>query len=214
MEQIAEITVKGYGNISAMPDGIHIDMEVLSQKTDYPKTLEHLHAKVSAINAALVRAGCTEAATTKSYGVSELWSDQYDADKRKFIGYQATQKMGVTIPVDRAILGTVFAEITATDSKPEIGITFVVRDKDAMEKGARINAVTKAKEAAQDLATASDLKLMAVKSINFTGSRSSGGAGLSFAQYDVAPPPEITPDVISHEESVTMVWLAEPCTSL
>lgn len=208
--ELAEITVKGYGNVSAVPDGITIDIEVLSREASYPHTLERLNSKVSAINAAILRAGCTDTAVTKSYGVSELWTDQYDPEKRKFQGYQATQKMGVTIPVDKSLLGSVFAEISATDSRPGIGITFVVRDKDSLEKGARINAVTKAKEAAKDLATASDLKLVSVKSINFAGSRSSFGSGFSLASCDMASTPEVTPDTISHEESVLMVWLARP----
>ena len=82
-----------------------------------------------------------------------------------------------------------------------------------MEKFARISAVLNAKEAAGDLADASDLKLMAVKSINFTGSRSAYGSGFSLASCDMASTPEVTPDVISHEESVQMVWLAEPKTA-
>src|SRR3989338_3221808 len=98
MEQVAEITVKGYGNASAMPDGINIGLSVVSQKKVYAQTIEGLNTKVSAINAALTRAGCTESAVTKSYGVSEVWTDQYDSAKRQFQGYQATQRLGVTIP--------------------------------------------------------------------------------------------------------------------
>ncbi len=210
MEQLAEITVKGYGNASAMPDGINISLSVLSQKQNYTATIDGLNAKVSAINTALTRAGCADAATTKSYGVSEVWSDQYDFAKRQFQGYQATQKLGITIPVDNAMLGRVFRELSSSDSQPDIGITFVVRDHAAMEKFARISAVHNAKEAAKDLADASDLTLMAVKSINFTGSRSGNGSGFLLAQCDMGSTPEVTPDVISHEESVLMVWVAEP----
>lgn len=213
MEQAAEITVKGYGTASAMPDGISINLSVLSQKKVYAQTIEGLNAKVSAISLALTRAGCTESAVTKSYGVSEVWTDQYDFAKRQFQGYQATQKLGVTIPVDNVLLGRVFEELANSDSQPDIGITFVVRDHAAMEKGARISAVINAKEAARDLADASDLKLMAVKSINFTGSRSAYGSGFSLASCDMASTPEVTPDVISHEESVLMVWLATPKTA-
>ena len=108
MEQAAEITVKGYGNASAMPDGISISLSVLSHKKVYAQTIEGLNTKVSAISLALTRAGCTESAVTKSYGVSEVWTDQYDFAKRQFQGYQATQKLGVTIPVDNVLLGRVF----------------------------------------------------------------------------------------------------------
>lgn len=210
MEQVAEITVKGYGTASAMPDGISISLSVLSQKKVYAQTIEGLNTKVSAISLALTRAGCIETAVTKSYGVSEVWTDQYDSAKRQFQGYQATQKLGVTIPVDNILLGRVFEELSNSDSQPDIGITFVVKDHEALEKVARINAVTKAKEAAKDLADASGLKLIDVKSINFTGSRSGYGSGFSLVQCDMGSTPEVTPDVISHEESVLMVWLATP----
>ena len=44
MEQAAEITVKGYGNASAMPDGISISLSVLSQKKVYAQAIEGLSA--------------------------------------------------------------------------------------------------------------------------------------------------------------------------
>ncbi|MDD3937981.1 SIMPL domain-containing protein [Rhodoferax sp.] len=211
MEQVAEITVKSFGNASAMPDGINIALSVASQMKDYPQTIDGLNTKVSAINAALTRAGCAEPAVTKAYRVSEVWSDKYDAAKRQFQGYKATQKLGVTIPVNNVLLGRVFEELSSSDSQPDIGITFVVRDHDALEKDARVNAVIKAKEAATDLADASGLRLMAVKSIDFTGSSCSYEADLSHLyQADRASTPEVTPDVISQEESVLMVWLASP----
>ncbi len=210
MEQVAEITVKSYGNASAMPDGINIGLSVASQKKDYSQTIEGLNTQVSAINAALIRAGCAEPAATKTYGVSEVWSDKYDAAKRQFHGYRATQKLGVTIPVDNVLLGRVFEELSSSASHPDIGLTFVVRDHEALEKAARVKAVIKAKESATDLADASGLKLMAVKSIDFTGSSRSYGSDLSQLYQSDSSTPEIAPDLISHEEAVLMVWLASP----
>lgn len=211
MEQLAEITVTCYGHSSAMPDGIDIGLSVASQQKDYSQTIDGLNAKISAIKAALTRAGCSEPAVTKAYGVSEVWSDKYDAAKRQLHGYQATQKLGVTIPVNNVLLGRVFEELSSSDSQPDISITFVVRDHEALKKDARVNAAIKAKEAATDLAEASGLKLMAVKSIEFAGSSRSYGADLSqLYQADMASTPEVNPDVISHEESVLMVWLASP----
>lgn len=215
MEHVAEITVKGTGSVSAMPDGICLDLSVTSNKPDYPQTLGDLNARVSAINAAILRAGCDAQAVTKSYSISEVWSNPYDAAKRAFAGFTASQKMALVFPMDMALLGRVIEALGHSNSNAELSIAFVVQDTNAMERGARIAAVTNAKEAAQDLAEASDLRLLSVKTINFAGSKASGRSSLRMAadsleQYDSSSAPEVSPDAICHEESVAMVWLAEP----
>lgn len=215
MEHVAEITVKGTGSVSAMPDGICLDLSVTSNKPDYPQTLGDLNARVSAINAAIRRAGCDVQAVTKSYAVSEVWTNPYDSAKRAFAGFTASQKMALAFPLDMALMGRVIGELAQSDSKAELSIAFVVQDTNALERSARVAAVTRAKEAARDLAGASDLQLLSVKSINFAGSKASGRSGLRMAadsleQYDSSSVPEVSPDAICHEESVTMVWLARP----
>jgi len=212
MSQAAEINVTGHGKVSAMPDGIQIDLSVVSQKPDYPQTLAHLNGRVSAIVDAVARAGTNESVITKSYAISEVWSDQYDEEKRKFQGYKASQKMAVTIPLDMVLLGCVAKELAKSQSNPGMGITFVIRDMDALVKGARIAAATKAKEAANDLAEAAGLQLVSVKTITYKAEKKHGESELlhmnSLAQYDISPAASITPDAISHEETVHMVWLA------
>lgn len=213
MEHVAEITVKGTGSVSAMPDGICLDLSVTSNKPDYPQTLGDLNARVSAINAAIRRAGCDVQAVTKSYAVSEVWTNPYDSAKRAFAGFTASQKMALAFPLDMALLGRVIGELAQSDSKAELSIAFLVQDTNALERCARVAAVTRAKEAARDLAEASDLELLSVKSINYVGSKANGRSVLhlehdSLEQYDASTQPEVSPDVVSHEESVLMVWLA------
>ena len=88
----------------------------------------------------------------------------------------------------------------------------MVKNFDALKKAARIEAAHRAKEAAQDLAGASALQLVSIRSIDFSDSRVNGGDyGLSvsaLAQLNGPSAPEIEPDVVSHEEVVHMVWLA------
>lgn len=216
MTQAAEINVTGNGKVSAMPDGIQIDFSVVSQKPDYPQTLAHLNGRVAAIVDAVARAGINESVITKSYAIAEVWSDQYDEEKRKFQGYKASQIMAVTIPLDMALLGCVVKELAKSQSNPSMGITFVIRDMDALSKGARIAAATKAKEAASDLAEAVGLQLASIKTITFIAERKFGGSELlhmdTLAQYDISPAASMKPDAISHEETVHMVWLAAPIT--
>lgn len=210
MEKLAEITVKGYGSVGAMPDCIQIDLAVVAIGQDYPSTLGDLNARVSAINAALIRAKTDELAKTKTYGIEEVWSDPYHADKRKFQGYQATQRMCVTIPLDQVLLGRVVGELALSDSKPSISFAFVVRDTEPLKRAARIAAVVKAKETASDLSGTAGLKLVGVKSIDFVGTPIRKGQSLHYgqAQYDTGSNPEATPDFVYIDEVVSMVWEA------
>jgi uncharacterized protein len=212
MNQTAEINVTGHGSVSAMPDSIQIDLSVISQKPDYPQTLGHLNGRVAAIVGAVARAGIDENVVTKSYAISEVWSDQYDEEKRRFQGYKASQMMAVTIPLDMGLLGCVVKELAKSESKPGMGITFVIRDMAVLEKGARTAAATKAKEAAQDLAEAAGLQLLSVKTITFKPEKKFDASELlhmeTLAQFDTGPSASMTPDAISHIETVHMVWLA------
>lgn len=215
MDHSAEITVKSYGSVSAMPDGICLDLTVKAHKSDYSQTLGDLNERVREVNAAVRRTGFSGKPVTKSYNISEEWANPYETAKRTFAGFSASQVMSIALPLDMALLDRVIEGLTQSNSKAELSISFVVQDTNAMEHGARIAAVTRAKEAAIDLAKASDLQLLAVKSINYAGNIANGRSNLniaheSAAQYGVCSSPEVNPDAISHEEAVTVVWLARP----
>lgn len=214
MNQVAEINVTGRGKVSAKPDGIRIGLSVVSQDPEYSTAMADLNKRVRAIGDAILRADVTETPVTKKYEIEDVWSDKYDVEKNKFVGYKATQDLTVTLPLDTSLLGRVIGELAKSNSKPGLTITFVIRNHDALKKEARIAAAHNAKEAASDLAVAAGLQLVSVKSIVFSaGSGGSGGSGASLrhlsdlGQFD-APSMSVTPDVISHDESVQMVWLA------
>lgn len=215
MDHVAEITVKGYGSVSAVPDGICLDLTVKANKPDYSQTLDDLNERVRAVNAAIVRTGFSGKPVTKTYEISEEWTNPYETAKRAFAGFTASQVMSIALPLDMALLGSVIAELSQSNSNAELNISFVVQDTNAMEHDARIAAVTRAKQAAMDLAKASDLHLLAVKSINYAGNKANGRSRMhmvheSAAQYDVSSATEVSPDAIYHEETVTVVWLARP----
>lgn len=215
MSELAEITVSAHGSVSEMPDGIRIDMSVVAENADYAQTIDQLNQKVGAINTALLNARIEASATTQSYAITEVWSDPYDQDKRKFQGYRTTQKMAVTIGVDKELLRRAIVGLAMCSGSPSVDITFIVQDTDPMEKAARQAAVKRARESANDLADAAGLKLVSVKSINFTSSNRPRGNGLyvsELAQFSVPTAPEVAPDAISHDETVKMIWLAAPAS--
>lgn len=214
MNQVAEISITGRGSVSAMPDGIQINLSVESQNADYPSALAELNKRVAALLAAVTRAGVTETVITKSYDIAEVWNKQHDPEKRTFQGYTATQQMAVTIPLNMTLLGDMVRELTNSDSQPTLLMVFVIRDMDAIEKNARITAANRARAAAHDLAATAGLQLASVKSITYTAGRNNSALGLlhmeSGMQFDMSPSASVTPDVINHEETVHMVWLATP----
>jgi uncharacterized protein YggE len=216
MNEIAEITVTATSSVKEMPDGIRLDMTVNAQSVNYALASEQLNQKVFAVNAALAQVCARTEATTKSYSIDEVWTDPYDEDKRKLIGYRGTQKLSITIDLNNDLLGRALAVLSTCDGNPNIGVTFVVRNTEPMERTARITAVKKAHEAANDLASASGLKLIAVKSISYSSPKKLGGSSLHLPeldQFDAPSMPTIRPDSVSHEEGVRMVWLSEPAAA-
>ena len=93
MQQTAEINITGRGTVTSLPDGIQIDLSAISENVDYTECLSVLNVRVKNIIDGVARAGTEESVLTKSYAITELWSDQYDSQKRKFQGYRASQKL-------------------------------------------------------------------------------------------------------------------------
>jgi uncharacterized protein len=213
MNELAEITVTATGSVKEMPDGIRIDMTANAQKAGYAQTLEQLNEMVAAIDAALKKARVANEATTQNYSMTEVWTDPYNEEKRKLLGYRGTQKMSVTIEMDNELLGRAIIELSTCRGNPNIDVTFVVQNTGPMEKTARITAVKKARESASDLADAAGLKLVAVKSISYTSNKKTSDSSLyvsELAQFEVPTMPTVRPDAVSHEEGVKMIWLAAP----
>ncbi|WP_170211581.1 SIMPL domain-containing protein [Rhodoferax bucti] len=211
MQQTAEINVTGRGTVSASPDGIQIDLSVISENIDYSECLSVLNTCVAKIIDGVERAGTNESVFTKSYAITEVWTDQYDRQKRKFQGYSATQKLIVTIPLNTKLLGSIVQELAKSDSNADMEISFVIRDMEPLKREARIAAAAKAKESATDFAVATGLQLSSVKTITYSAGKNASNSTLhidSLSQYSVSSFDTVTPDEISHDEIVNIVWLA------
>lgn len=213
MNNLVEITVKGQGKVSAMPDSIAITLIVATIKPDYPEALSKLNEHVAAIHAALSRAGTTERAVTQSYDIAEQWTNQHDAERRKFHGFKASQNMSFTIPLDNGLLGRVVTELAASKTEPGMRIEFIIRDTAPLQQAARKNAVEKAKASAQDLAAVAGLVLGAVKSITYIEGVVSTYQNLSMnldknVMLDFDMTPDVNPGAVHGEEAVNMVWNA------
>lgn len=211
MQQTAEINITGRGTVTSFPDGIQIDLSAISENVDYTECLSVLNVRVKNIIDGVARAGTNEPVFTKSYAITELWSDQYDSQKRKFQGYSATQKLIVTIPLNTQLLGSIVQELAKSDSNADMQISFVIRNMEPLKREARIAAAAKAKESATDFAEATGLQLSSVKTITYTAGKNASNSSLhidSLSQYSVSSFDAVTPDEISHDETVNIVWLA------
>ena len=74
------ITVRGVGNISAKPDFIVIEMNIMGQSKNYSEALADASSAVEAVCNAAVSAGHSkDALKTINFGVSREEFDQLDA---------------------------------------------------------------------------------------------------------------------------------------
>lgn len=213
MNEQSEIHIEGRGAVDAKPDGMSLLIKVSSLSHDYPEALSGLNQKVAATNAALHEAGVQALAVTKAYVITEQWSNQYDQNKKKFLGHKATQALEVTIPLDREMLGRVMKGLALSNAKPSVSVDFVVRDMNAVMLLARKRAVEQAKATALDLAKSAGLQLGGVKSMAYKSQSYLRNSSLevnldSNIDYCLDLTPDVNPDFIRGEESVSMVWVA------
>jgi uncharacterized protein YggE len=215
MIERSEISIHGRGLVDAKPDGACLLLKFSATSLDYSEALCNLNQKTSAINNALSKAGAQAIGVTKAYFIAEQWDHQYDEDKKKFLGHKATQVIEVTIPLDRELLGRVTKQLALSNADPSITVEFVVRDMSEVMLLARKRAVENAKATAHDLAESADLLLQNVKSITYKSQSCSRSSSLdikldSHAEYSLDFTPDVNPDVIQAEETVSIIWYASP----
>lgn len=217
MTHIPEIKIDGLGRVSVAPDGMRLTLSLAALAPNYLRALTVLNDRSEALQTALRGAGVGQTAETTSYGISAQWENEYDTDKRKFLGHRAVHTLEVTIPFDSALLGRVVTRLAAGDAKPGLRTQFVLLDRAAHVRRARQLAMESARAAAQELATAGGMRLGDVRGIAYRATEARGATGLqleldAMVNFSVDVPMNIAPGALTVEESVSVVWALAQAT--
>lgn len=211
------ITVKGVGNVSVKPDLIVVSMKLATEDIEYEKTMELAAKRISLINDSLEKIGFEKnSVKTADFNVRTNYESVKDKSgnyKRVFKGYLCNHNLKVEFDFDTKTLARALSAISESLAKPEFSISFTVKDPSAVSGELLKSVVKNAKEKAEILCSASDVKLGELVSIDYNW----GEINLySDTNYEVGDRfmakaaclsnIDIQPDDIKTSDTATLVW--------
>ncbi len=213
------IRVTGRGQIKVRPDMTRVTMTLTGLFKDYGETLQHSSGQTEALAEVLSAFGFERAdLKTLSFNVDteyESYRDRNNDYKQRFAGYRFTHVLKVEFESDSDRLGRILHALAGCRARPELRISYTVKDPEAAKNLLLGKAVADAKEKAGVLTRAGGVTLREIQSIDYSWgeisfeSRPMRGdmlmeccgapAAKSFA-------PDIEPDDIEVSDTVTVVW--------
>lgn len=218
MSEARTIHVTGKGMIRLKPDTVQITMTLEGVERDYAETLRRSAADTERIRSALTEAGFPrEDLKTRNFNVQTEY-EGYQEDgvyRQRLIGYRFRHELMIEFPWDNDRLGTVLGAITDAALSPDLRIAYTVKDREAAKNALIGMAVADAKAKAEALTAAAGVKLADILQINYAIGENEfavhpvlyAGAARKMCADNAAP--EIVPEEITAEDTVTIVWTIE-----
>lgn len=203
------ISVKGVGNVSLPPDVTVITFEMNSFHREYTAAVEGLNERVAELREKLsgVDIDRKQLKTTR-FDVDASY--EYVKNERVFTGWVAKHNLRLELPVDRDLLNRAFGAVATESIQAEFNIHFEVKDKAAVREAVLVDATKKAQKNAKAIASAAGCSLGKVVKMEYRWSevhfRSVGYAMASTMDMCEASLPDIEPDDVEAQDSVTVVW--------
>lgn len=152
------LKVQGKGRVSVEPDMVTISFNVEVNEIDYGDCLRILNEQTEDLRGSMTASGL-DAGILKTSAFNVRVDTDYHEGEHIFVGYSASHRMKIELPMDKDLLNKVLRQVAQGHSGAEIRLSFSVRDKDALRKSVLTNAVQTARENAETLASAAGLKL-------------------------------------------------------
>ena len=216
MNRILRIT--GTGNIKVKPDMTRVTMTISDIDKQYEKALA-----VSSQNSESLRKIVSELGfsasdlKTVSFDVkveNTSYRDRNDNWMERFAGYRVNHCLKIEFESDNTVLGKLLGAVAGCSAKPQINISFFVKDTEGAKNLLLGNAIKDARQKASVLAEASGVVLKEIQSIDYSWgelrfeSRPQMMGTASEETYgDLMM--DIEPDYIDATDNVTVVWAIE-----
>lgn len=212
------ITVKGMGKISVSPDLIVISMKLETKNKEYDKTMESASEKIELLNTSLENIGFEKnSVKTTAFKVRTDYESVKTKDgvyKSVFSGYACNHNLKIEFDFDTKRLSEVISTISKCLAKPELSISFTVKDPSKISRDLLISASKNAKQKAEALCEASNVKLGDLISIDYNWGELNL---LSDTDYRIESRlmmkseaclanVEISPDDVNVSDTATFVW--------
>lgn len=213
-----QIVVKGVGTATTSPDQVTVSLSVSSRKRDYEETLNENATLIEALNQSLKQIGFDKKAVkTTNFTVQTEYDQSRDRNgnfQRVFVGYRCTHQLKISFDFSNEKLGKTLAAISQSIADPELSIRFTIKDPSDIKKDLLRSAADNAREKAELLCEASNVKLGKLLSIDYDWNEINVYSRTGFEMEDrcltMAPKAianmEIEPDDINVSDTVTFVW--------
>ena len=218
MSETRTIHVNGKGMIRLKPDTVQITIMLEGLEPDYAATLHRSAADTETLRNAVEAIGfAPEDLKTRNFNVQTEY-EGYQEDgvyRQRIVGYRFRHELLIVFPRDNERLGTVLAAIADVALTPEIHIAYTVKDREAAKNALLALAVADAKAKAEALTHAADVQLKEILQIKYAIDENEFAvhpvmlAGMSRKMCADNAAPEIVPEEITAEDTVTIVWAIE-----
>ena len=218
MNERRTLRVTGSGMIRLKPDTVRITMTLEGTETVYAEALRRSANDTETLKSAIGAIGFSrEELKTLNFNVQTEY-EGYQEDgvyRQRLIGYRFRHELKIEFPWENERLGAVLNAITETALAPEIRITYTVKDREAAKNALIGMAVADAKAKAEALTSAAGVKLTGIRHISYAIGENEfavhpvlyPGAARKMCADNAAP--EIVPEEITAEDTVTIVWEIE-----
>ena len=218
MNECRTLRVTGSGMIRLKPDTVRITMTLEGVERAYAETLHRSAADTEMLRNAIGTIGfAREDLKTRNFNVQTEY-EGYQEDgvyRQRLVGYRFRHELVIEFPWENERLGAVLGAITETALAPEIRITYTVKDREAAKNALIGLAVADAKAKADALTQAAGVKLKGIRYISYAIDENEfavhpvlyAGAARKMCADNAAP--EIVPEEITAEDTVTIVWAIE-----
>lgn len=213
------ITVKGIGTVSAKPDYITLSLALEAKDTDYNKAMQIAAERISSLQGAISDIGFEKGTLkTTNFNVQtdyENIKDHTGNYQRVFSGYVCSYRFKLSFDFDSKRLSSVLSAIAASNAKPELSISFTVKNPAQVSEELLISATANATRKAETLCKASRAELGQLLTIEYNWGELNV---ISPTRYELAEDclpvmamsksyaPEIEPDDIDIHDTATFVW--------
>ncbi len=218
MKDTGTVRVTGSGMIRLKPDTVRVSMTLEGVEREYAAAIRRSADDTERVRDALCAAGfAREELKTHNFNVQTEY-EGYQTEgvyRQRLIGYRFLHALMIEFPWDNERLGKALTALMNTALTPELRITYTVKDREAAKNALIGMAVADAKAKAEALAAAAGIRLKGIRHINYTIGEDEfavhpamfAGAARK-AALDCAAP-EIVPEEITAEDTVTVVWEIE-----
>ena len=211
------IRVQGLGRVTTDPDRVVLTFGVTATDEQYGASIEKLNLLVEDLRNRMEGVGVERRDLTSSdFSVSPRYEKEkiYPRERRVLVGYEASHRLRLEMPIDRERLNEVLQVVSESRSAPRVSISFATSDEEGLRLRAIEAAVEQASRNAESIAKAAGLKLKEIQDIEYGWSevrihRYAYALEARMADEGPASAPDIEPGELTASESVTVRWRVE-----